>query len=81
MKNQRTVFLTFDVEGPPFQEDLINHKSLDSLLSILQLLDKCDLRGLFFITGSVAEKIGCYPKILKLLEKHEIGYHSTTHSV
>jgi len=39
------------------------------------------LKGLFFITGLLAEKIRSYPDIIELLEKQEIGYHSSSHSV
>lgn len=73
---KRKVFLTFDVE------DIINMQcSMRSLHEIFRLLEKYDLRGLFFITGNMAEKIRHYPEILRLLKAHEIGYHGTNHSV
>jgi len=77
----RKVLLTFDVEGPPHREDFINEEVFTVLYRVLKLLKKYDLKGLFFITGSAAEKIGYHPKILELLRMHEIGYHSSSHSV
>jgi len=77
----KDVLLTFDVEGPHQREDFINGEVLTALYDVLKLLKKYDLKGLFFITGSVAEKVACYPKILELLKTHEIGYHSSSHSV
>ena len=71
----RRVFLTFDVE------DFINDRSLRALMLILKLLKKYSLTGLFFITGHMTERIGKNSKILGLLEDHEIGYHSSAHSV
>jgi len=77
----KKVLLTFDIEGPPHREDFINEEVLTALCHLLKLLKKYDLKGLFFITGSVAEKIGYHPKILEMLGIHEIGYHSSSHSV
>jgi len=77
----KKILLTFDVEGPPYREDFINEEVLTALYYVLKLLKKYDLKGLFFITASVAEKISCYPKIMELLRIHEIGYHSSSHSV
>jgi len=54
---------------------------MSTLHYILELLQKYDLRALFFITGHMAEKLRGFPKILDLLEDHEIGYHSSAHSV
>jgi len=70
-----TLILTFDVE------DFMNDASLRALVIILKLLKKYDLRSLFFVTGYMAERLGKYPDILRLLESHEIGYHSSSHSV
>lgn len=69
------LFLTFDVE------DFINTRSMDSLEHILKLLRQRHLKGLFFITGHMAEKLARFPEIVDLLEENEIGYHSTSHSV
>jgi len=69
------LFLTFDCE------DFINPRSTVALYSILKLLDKYNLRGIFFLTGHVCQKLTDFPKILELLEKHEIGYHGSSHSV
>jgi len=77
----KKALLTFDVEGPPQREDFADKEILIALHRVLKLLEKYDLKGLFFITASVAEKIGRYPGILELLRVHEIGYHSSSHSV
>lgn len=69
------IFLTFDCE------DFINDRSTFALHSILKLLQEYNIKGLFFVTGHMAEKISNFPKILDLLENHEIGYHSSAHSV
>lgn len=69
------LILTFDVE------DFINPNEISSLRTILELLDEHELRGLFFITGHMAEKLGDYEMVGNLLKKHEIGYHSSAHSV
>jgi hypothetical protein len=69
------VFLTFDCE------DFINPQATCALNWILELLQKYDLRAIFFLTGHMCEKLKSHPEILDLLEKHEIGYHSTSHSV
>jgi len=67
--------LTFDCE------DFINARSTSALYRILQLLHKSRLKALFFLTGHMAEKISTFPQILRFLEDHEIGYHSSAHSV
>jgi len=67
--------LTFDVE------DFINLRSLKACARVLNLLKKYDFKALFFITGHMAEKLSDFPQILELLEPHEIGYHSSSHSV
>lgn len=69
------VLLTFDCE------DFINDRGILALRWVLQCLSKYDLKGLFFITGLMAEKVSLYPDIVKLLSNHEIGYHSSAHSV
>ncbi|MEM2741858.1 MAG: polysaccharide deacetylase family protein [Nitrososphaeria archaeon] len=71
----RMVFLTFDVE------DFTNNHSVTALQSVLELLNKYDFKGIFFLTGHMAEKIQDYPNVIELLEEHEIGYHSSSHSV
>lgn len=75
------VFLTFDVEGPPGREDFMDSYSLKSLRKVLKLLERYSLRGLFFITGNVIEKICRNREVFQLLERHEIGFHSSSHSV
>jgi len=69
------VFLTFDVE------DFINPGSMEALANILRILKKHDLKALFFITGHMAEKLGDFFNIIEMLATHEIGYHSSSHSV
>lgn len=70
-----SLILTFDVE------DFTKNVSLKALIIILKLLKKYDLRSLFFVTGHMAETLRKHPDILQLLESHEIGYHSSSHSV
>ncbi len=67
--------LTFDVE------DFINQNAIYALQRILEILQKYNLKALFFITGHMAEKLNNYPKIMDMLKDHEIGYHSSSHSV
>lgn len=69
------VILTFD------NEDFINDRSVKALHRILVLLAKYDFKALFFITGHMAEKLKNFPETLGLLLDHEIGYHSSSHSV
>jgi peptidoglycan/xylan/chitin deacetylase (PgdA/CDA1 family) len=68
-------FLTFDTE------DFISENSVPGLHKILELLKKHKLTGLFFITGNMAEKLSNYPKTVNLLSEHQIGYHSSSHSI
>ena len=69
------MFFTFDVE------DFTNERAFTSLYAIIKSLNKYGFRGIFFITGHIAEKLADYPKIVDSLEDHEIGYHSSSHSV
>jgi hypothetical protein len=69
------LFLTFDVE------DFINEPSMGALRFVLSTLKRHRLKGLFFLTGHMAEKLGNFQEILDLLEVHDIGYHSASHSV
>jgi len=69
------LYLTFDIE------DFINEKAFSVLKQIINILDTAQLKGLFFITGHVADKLNTYPEIVNTLENHEIGYHSSAHSV
>jgi hypothetical protein len=71
----RKLYLTFDVE------DFINHSSVLGLRIILELMEKAELKGLFFLTGHMAEKLIHHKDILQMLSVHQIGYHSTSHSV
>lgn len=71
----RKIFFTFDVE------DFTNEKSIIALQAIIELLNRYNFKGIFFLTGHMTEKLQNYPKIIDLLEEHEIGYHSSGHSV
>jgi hypothetical protein len=69
------VCLTFDCE------DFINVRSMHVLYRILQLLQAYNIQGLFFLTGHIAERIINFPMIVDMLKSHQIGYHSSAHSV
>jgi peptidoglycan/xylan/chitin deacetylase (PgdA/CDA1 family) len=69
------VILTFDTE------DFASENSIRFLHSLLSCLEKHKLKALFFVTGHMAERLKAYPEITNLLEEHEIGYHSSGHSV
>jgi hypothetical protein len=77
----KEIFLTFDVEGPGGNEDYFPVESAEALLGVLVELKRFRLTGLFFITGTVAEKLLQYPEIMDLLRNNLIGYHSSSHSV
>jgi len=77
----KEVFLTFDVEGPPFNEDYMDDRALRSLLKTLHMMNKYELKGLFFILGSVVGKIRGNHEVMELLQQHEIGYHSSSHCI
>ena len=69
------LILTFDIE------DFINANAIDAIRIVLEMLKKHRLRATFFITGHMAEKLSNFPEILDLLKNHEIGFHSSSHSV
>jgi len=71
----RKFLLTFDTE------DFISENSVPVLHWILERLKKHDLEALFFITGHMAENLQNFPTVIDLLTEHEIGYHSSSHSV
>jgi hypothetical protein len=71
----RRLFLTFDTE------DFISENSIPVLKWVLEQLKKHDLEALFFITGHMAEKLQNFPIVVDLLSEHQIGYHSSSHSV
>jgi len=68
-------FLTFDTE------DFISNNSVPGLHKILELLKKHELTAFFFITGNMAEKLSNFPSTVDLLNVHQIGYHSSSHSI
>lgn len=69
------VILTFDTE------DFTNWNSISILRRLLLCLAKHDVKGIFFITGHMAETLTEHKEIVRLLNRHEIGYHSSSHSV
>jgi hypothetical protein len=71
----RKLQLTFDTE------DFISANSIWVLQWILERLKKYDLQAWFFITGHMAEKLENFPTVVDLLCEHQIGYHSSSHSV
>jgi hypothetical protein len=71
----RRLFLTFDAE------DFISENSIPLLKWVVEQLKKHDLEALFFITGHMAEKLQGFPAVVDLLSEHQIGYHSSSHSV
>jgi hypothetical protein len=69
------LLLTFDVE------DFINPNAIYALQRILEIIQKYNLKAIFFITGHMAEKLSNFPQIINVLKNHEIGFHSSSHSV
>jgi hypothetical protein len=69
------LLLTFDIE------DFINLNEIYALHRILEILQKYELTAIFFITGYLAEKLSNFPETVNLLKNHEIGFHSSSHSV
>lgn len=80
-KTAKEIFLTFDVEGQNENEDHFSIESAEALLGVLAELKRFQLTGLFFIPGTVAERLPQYPEIMDLLRNNLIGYHSSSHSV
>lgn len=75
------LFLTFDIEGPDSDEDSMTPEALSVLKALLRMLDKYNLRAILFITASILAQIRSHTRIIRMMEKHEIGYHGSTHSV
>lgn len=69
------LLLTFDVE------DFVNSNEIWSLNTFLELLKQYEIKAIFFVTGHMSEVIVNFPKTLELLKNHEIGFHSSGHSV
>lgn len=69
------IFLTFDVE------DYLSANKIEAFRRVLARMEHYGLKGLFFITGYVAEKLEDYPDIVESLGRHEVGFHSSSHSV
>ncbi|RLG21349.1 hypothetical protein DRN74_02180 [Candidatus Micrarchaeota archaeon] len=70
----KEIYLTFDVED--FTDPKVNNKTLQF---VVEELNKLELKGIFFITAMRAKNID--KKTAMLLKEHEIGYHSSSHSV
>jgi len=81
MKTPIQVFLTFDVEGPMQKEDCFSKDSIRTLLRVLKLLKNHQLKGIFFILGTIIEDLVSSGEILDKLGEHTIGYHSSSHSI
>jgi len=73
--------LTFDIEGPPGREDFLIQEEVATFARLLRLLEKYQLKALLFISGTIADTIVNYPEVLELFRAHEIGYHSSSHSI
>ena len=69
------LLLTFDTE------DFISDNSVLSLNAILESLGRYGLKAWFFLTGHMAEKLQDFPNTVDIMNEHEIGYHSSGHSV
>jgi len=69
------LLLTFDIE------DFINPNAIYALHTLLEMLKKYKIKAIFFITGHMAEKLTNFPDIIDQLKNHEIGFHSSSHSV
>lgn len=74
-RHLRKLYLTFDTE------DSVSDNSILILQRILESLKRHSLKALFFITGHMAEKLQDFPTVVNLLNEHQIGYHSSSHSV
>jgi peptidoglycan/xylan/chitin deacetylase (PgdA/CDA1 family) len=71
----RKFLLTFDTE------DFISENSVWALGRILEMLKKHEMDALFFLTGHMAERLRNFDMIIDSLKEHQIGYHSSSHSV
>jgi peptidoglycan/xylan/chitin deacetylase (PgdA/CDA1 family) len=71
----RKLYLTFDTEN------FISQNSPWVLQKILEGLKRYDTQAIFFITGHMAEKLENFDAVVDLLGEHQIGYHSSSHSV
>lgn len=75
MVKPREFLLIFNVE------DFVNLNAISALHRMPKILQKYELKAISFVTGHMAEKISNYPQIVEMLRNHEIGYHSSSHSV
>jgi hypothetical protein len=79
-ETSKQAFLTFDVEGPPGREDFADSRSINCFCKLLKMLNKRHLKGLFFFPSTV-DNIYNNRLIHELLDKHDVGFHSSSHSV
>jgi hypothetical protein len=79
-ETSKQAFLTFDVEGPPGREDFANALSIKALCKLLKTLNERHLKGLFFFPSTV-DTIYKNRLVHELLDKHDVGFHSSSHSV
>ena len=79
-ESSKQAFLTFDVEGPPGREDFANSLSIKVLCKLLKMLNDRHLKGLFFFPSTV-DSIYKNCLVQELLDKHDVGFHSSSHSV
>ena len=67
--------MTFDTE------DFVSTNSTIILKRILEALETYDFEAVFFLTGHIAEKLENFPTVVDMLAEHQIGYHSSGHTV
>jgi hypothetical protein len=79
-ETSKQAFLTFDVEGPPGREDFADSLSIKALCKLLKMLNERHLKGLFFFPSTV-DSIYKNRLVQELLDKHDVGFHSSSHSV
>ncbi len=92
MNKKMPVMLTFDVDGEslwasrdpenlkrPVCTSLGQYGIVEGVPRILELLDKYQVPGTFFVPGMIAER---YPEMVKKIagKHHEIGNHSYSHT-
>lgn len=63
-------------------EDYITPESQDSLLALLQMLNKRNVKGIFKFVGEKARRVeeDGRADIVSELQRHEVGYHTDLHS-
>lgn len=79
-KTSKQAFLTFDVEGPSGREDFADSPLIKVLCKLLKMLNEHHLKGLFFFPSTV-DSLYKNRLVHELLDKHDVGFHSSSHSV